>query len=429
MLDRRSLLLTAAAAGLAPLAGCATAGAGDDAAAQLRAALDRAFAEQLRLQPQQATSLGTDTGANAPLKSRLNGASAAEVAALNAARKRWLADAQRVDRRKLTGLAAVDYDAMTTSWTLVSAAQDRFPYANMSYPTPYVLSQLTGSYQATPDFLDSQHTVKTAADAEAYLARLRAFARNMGEETARFRRDTAAGIVPPDFVLDRALTQMRAVRATPASRSPLVQSLVRKTRDSGVAGDWGRSATRIYDGEIRRALDEQIAAVSAVRPRATHDAGVWKLPNGAELYAASLKIQTTTELTPDQIHELGLRQVAEITARMDAILRGPGHDPGLGRRRVQALGARPQTAVSQHRSGKTELLADLANRWRRCRPACPSVRRLPKAGVEARRVPPEIEAGPRAATTSRRPWTARGPAPTTSTCATRRSGPASLCPR
>jgi uncharacterized protein (DUF885 family) len=131
-------------------------------------------------------------GPNAALKSRLAGQSAADVAALNAARKRWLADARRVDRSRLTGLAAVDYDAMTSNWALVSAAQDRFPYAEMSYPSPYVLSQLTGSYQSTPDFLDSQHTVANAADAEAYLARLRAMARNISDETARFQRDAGA---------------------------------------------------------------------------------------------------------------------------------------------------------------------------------------------------------------------------------------------
>jgi uncharacterized protein (DUF885 family) len=200
--------------------------------------------------------------------------------------------------------------------------------------------------------------------------------------------------VPPDFVIDKALTQMRAVRAAPASSSTLVQSLVRKTREKGVAGDWGRSATRIYEGEIRQALDAQIAALEAVRPRATHDAGVWRLKDGAELYATALKIQTTTELTPDEIHELGLRQCAEITARMDTILRGQGMTQGTVGARVQALGKDPKQLYPNTEAGKAQLLADLGRQMSVMNARLPEVFGvLPKAGVEARRVPPEIEAG------------------------------------
>jgi uncharacterized protein (DUF885 family) len=396
MLHRRALLASAAAAGLAPLTGCATgAGATDgDAAVQLRAALDRAFAEQLRLQPENATGLGLDTGENAALKSRLSGSSPADRTALNAARKRWLADVRRVDRARLSGMAAVDHDTVVALWSLVSEAQDRFPYADMSYPAPYVVSQLTGSYQSVPDFLDSQHAIATAADAEAYLARLDAFAGNVEQETARFRRDTAAGITPPDFILDLTLTQLRAFRSQPAAKSTLVQSLARRTREKGIAGDWERRAAAIYDGRLSRALDAQIAAVEQVRRGAVHDAGVWRLPNGSELYRYATRIQTTTNLTPDQIHDLGLQQCAEISARIDAILRTQGLTQGSVGQRVNALGGDPRRLYPNTEPGKAQLLNDLREQMRVLRTKLPAVfATLPKAPVEVRRVPPEIEAG------------------------------------
>jgi len=432
MLDRRQLLLSTAAAGLAGCTGSALGRrptAGGDAAAQLTAALDRAFAEQLRLQPEQATSLGLDTGTNAALKSRLSGASAGEVAALNAARKRWLADVRRIDRDQLSGLARVDHDTVVALWSLVSEAQDRFPHADMSFPAPYVLSQLTGSYQSVPDFLDSQHKIETAADAEAYLARLVEFAGNIEDETDRFRRDAAAGIVPPDFILDLTLGQMRKLRSQPASQAGLVRSLVRRTREAGIPGDWERRATAVHQGPIVRALDGQIAAVAAVRPRAVHEAGVWRLPEGPALYGYAVRIFTTTNLSPDQIHELGLRQSAEISARMDAILRERGLTQGTVGERVAALGRDPQHLYPNTDAGKAQLLDDLRRQIAVLDSRLPQLfGRLPKAPVEVKRVPPAIEAGARWATTSRPPWTARARAPTTSTCATRPNGRASPCP-
>lgn len=396
MLDRRVLVLAAASAGLASVAGCATTAAdfGGDSAAQLRAALDGAFADQLRLQPQTATGLGLDKGENAGLKSRLDSSAPEDRAGVNAARKRWLAEVRNIDRSRLSGMAAVDYDTVVALWSLVSEAQDRFPYADMTYPAPYVVSQLTGSYQDVPDFLDSQHTVATAADAEAYLARLEAFAANVEHETARFRRDTGAGIVPPDFVVDLTLTQLRALRNQPASRSSLVQSLVRRTRDKGVAGDWERRAAATYEGRLARALDAQIAAVTQARARAVHDAGVWRLPQGGELYRYATRIQTTTNLTPDQIHDLGLQQCAEISGRIDTILRTQGLSQGTVGERINALGADPRRLYPNTDAGKAQLLNDLREQIRVLRGRLPSAfATLPKASVEVRRVPPEIEAG------------------------------------
>ena len=131
-----------------------------------------------------------------------------------------------------------------------------------------------------PDFLDSQHSIATKDDADAYLARLAGYAGAMDQELECARHDGGLGVTAPDFALDKALTQLSAQRDTPAAQSPLVQSLVRRAREAKLAGDWSTPATAIYESQVRPALDRQIAWVHEARPKATHDAGVWRLPDG-----------------------------------------------------------------------------------------------------------------------------------------------------
>ena len=110
------------------------------------------------------------------------------------------------------------------------------PYGGIggyNYPIPYVISQLTGSYQEVPDFLDSQHKIETSADAEAYVARLEAFAANINLEVDRARADAGRGVVPPGFILDKALTQTRTLRAERGAQAGLVRSLVRRAAREG----------------------------------------------------------------------------------------------------------------------------------------------------------------------------------------------------
>jgi uncharacterized protein (DUF885 family) len=138
---------------------------------------------------------------------------------------------------------------------------------------PYVVTQLTGAYQSTPDFLASQHPIESAADAEAYLSRLEAFAGELRHETLRVRDDLARGLVPPDFIGDKTLTQLRLLRGQSGAASGLVRSIVKRTAEKGIPGEWGARAARIVDGPLASALDEQILAVGALRGRAAQETG------------------------------------------------------------------------------------------------------------------------------------------------------------
>ena len=136
-----------------------------------------------------------------------------------------------------------------------------------------MISQLTGSYQSVPDFLDSQHKIETRADAEAYVSRLEAFARNVDLEVEQARADAGRGVVPPDFILDKTITQTRALRGQHGEQADLVQSLVRRAREKNIEGDWARQAAAIVDGRLAAALDRQLALLTELRRGAGHNPG------------------------------------------------------------------------------------------------------------------------------------------------------------
>jgi uncharacterized protein (DUF885 family) len=262
------------------------------------------------------------------------------------------------------------------------------------YPVPYVVTQLTGAYQSTPDFLASQHPIETEADAEAYLARLEAFGGELSNESARVRNDLARGLVPPDFVCDKALAQLKILRSQSGKTSGLVQSITRRTTEKNIAGDWQARAARIVDGPLAAALDEQIAVVSLQRGRATHEAGIRRRPGGEAYYELCLRQQTSTRRSPEDTHALGLAQVAEISAEADSVLRKHGPAAGTVGERLAAVGKDPRWLYPNDDAGREQLLADLNEQVegiRRRLPEAFSV--LPRTPVEVRRVPPAIELG------------------------------------
>src|SRR5207244_450975 len=96
---------------------------------------------------------------------------------------------------------------------------------------PYAVSQQSGAYSALPEFLDSQHKVETAADAEAYLARLHEMARVVGQESERIAADAGKGVVPPDFILANAIGQQQDLLKVPPARARLTLSLARRAAE------------------------------------------------------------------------------------------------------------------------------------------------------------------------------------------------------
>jgi len=397
MLNRRNLLMGAAGAGL--LAGCGTLPSGPvsdgGARAQARVLYDAIFADLLEASPMGATSLGLDTGEHAALKSRLDSRSYADR--LNVlkplAQARGALDG--INAEMLTGRDRSDYDSVR--WMSGMAGEiDGFGFGGVDsymYPCPYVISQLTGLYQAVPDFLDSQHSVETAADADAYLARLESFAEGLNHEAERARVDASDHrILPPDFVMDKTLRQLSALRGN--LDAMLVQPLVRKTHEAGVAGGWNVSAERIVNGAVAGALDGQIDFLTRHRPQAVHDAGIGARRDGERYYDMCLRFQTSTGLSPQAAHQIGLEQVAQIQALADPLLRARGYTEGSVGARLTAFGQDPAYLYPNTDAGRAELLADLNRQVEAVTARMPEVfARMPRARVEVRRVPPAIELG------------------------------------
>jgi len=392
--DRRTFLLgsvaTAALAGCAPVRPTGAAPAGD-AAAQARAIYDSVFEQMLRLSPETATNLGLDEGARAPLKRELSDRAVT-------GRDGWwgpliaaLPRLRAIDRARLPLRERAFRD--TAIW-FGERAQESQAIAYGVGQTPYVLTQLYGSYISVPNFLDNQHRIETAADAEAYLARLDDYHRNIDAEVAMMREDAAKGVVPPAFIIDKAITQTRARLAERGAAAEVVESLARRTREKNIPGDWEARAVRLADGPIAAALGRQAALLQELRGRAGDVAGIGSRPQGEQFYANTLRYYTSTDMSADEVHRLGLREVARLTAEADPLLRAQGINDGPIGRRIAALERLPGQLFSNDDAGRRELLVYLTEWIAKLRARMPEVfYSLPTSPMEARRVPVAIEVG------------------------------------
>jgi uncharacterized protein (DUF885 family) len=402
MLNRRDFTLAASALALSP-ALPAVARAQPPAApptpadASLDALFDVLFEEDLQARPESATQLGLDKGKDADLRSRLSDNSEAGRAASQARNASQLARLEAVDSAALSAAGRVNLD--TLLYTRRSTASVlAFPFGGGGFgPSPYVVSQQTGVYQSVPEFLDTKHPIATGADAEAYLARMDAYAGALDNDTARMKHDAAIGISPPDFILTTTLAQMTATRS-PAADNLLVRSIARRAAAKGLSPTYADRAARLYDEKIGPAYDRQIAETRRLRETARHDAGVGQFRDGPAFYAAALKATTTTAFTPDEVHQIGLDQGCEIAERIDRLLRAQGYSQGTVGQRLAALTADPAQLYPNDDAGKAQAIAYCNGRLAAIRPRLPTrFKRLPPYSFEVRRVPANLEAGAAAA--------------------------------
>jgi uncharacterized protein (DUF885 family) len=392
LLDRRTFFLSAAAAGLAGSAWPALAALDP----KLQSVLDAIAWDVLNGAPEGLSQLGLDTGEHALARSRLNDRSAADRAKVVASIPRYQHMLAAVNRSALTGHDRLTYDSI--AYLLNNASHGRRFLFGGIYPfgggNPYVISQQDGSYQGIPEFLDSIHRIENKADAEAYMSRLAAFPVALDQETQQAKRDAAMGVIPPDFILDTTLAQMKALRSTPAAQSRLVTSLAGRAKEKGLGSNWAARAEAVVAASVYPALDRQIAALSDHRARAKHDAGVWKLPQGEAYYRWLLQYSTSTDLSPDAIHKMGLEQGAELDSRMDAVLKSQGLTQGSVGDRLSALTRDPRQLFPNTDKGKEEAVAYVAAKMNELRAMLPQVSKMKmRADVTIKRVPPDIESG------------------------------------
>jgi uncharacterized protein (DUF885 family) len=396
-MDRRNFIATGGAAvGLAllPSGGLAqrrrVAAVSGDAA--LNALFEEIFQRSVARSPELATSLGLDKGPNAALKGQLTPRTREERARQLAEVKEALFRLAAVDRSTLSPAARLNLDVVTYSLNAQAAAPQRFGID--SAIRPYRIFQQGGAYFSVPDFLNTAHTINDRADVDAYLSRLEAFAAVLDQESAMQRIEAARGYLAPGWSLDLTLGQMAKLREQKAEESSIVQSLVRRARAKGIEGPWQRQASRIVDESVYPALDRQIALIRELRPTTPPGDGIWRVPNGADIYAVALEQATTTRLTPAEVHRMGLAQVAEISAQIDTILKGQGMTRGSVGARLAALNVDPSQLYPDTDEGRAALIAGLNQGVKDMYARLPrAFATLPNAPLEIRRVPPEIQDG------------------------------------
>ncbi len=390
-MDRRSFLhSTSAAAALALLPYAARAATAEGKDAELARVFDAAFKESLRRSPESATQLGLDKGENAGLKHLLSPRTAAARKRNLAALQGTIKQIEAIGPDGLSEQSRLDREVVLYSLRARTVGPEKFNLD--SAVRPFTIFQQGGAYFSTPDFLNSAHTIANADDAEAYLDRLDAFARVLDEETAEQEADAARGVVAPDFCLDLTLGQMAALRGQAPEASGLTASLVRRTGQ--IPGDWGSRAATMVSSRVYPALDRQIALIKKLRAKARTSAGVWDVPQGEAIYAAALEASTTTKFTAAEVHQMGLDQVAGISAELDAILKAQGFTQGSVAERLTALNARPEQLYADTAEGRAELIKGLNEGLAHVTAMLPrAFLNVTKAPLEIRAVPVEIQDG------------------------------------
>jgi uncharacterized protein (DUF885 family) len=376
----------AANPGLSPMA---------DADASALVTLDQIGESFLKLFPESATSLGIDSGPRAALRSQLSDRSANGQKRIADQVRYDLDRASSIDTSRLSHATRTSVEVVRSAYAMALEGL-ALPYGDITVGnwrnTPYVVIQNVGAYLDIPRFLDSDHPVENAADAEAYLARLQSYAQQLDGERGRITAAREQGQVPPAFLIDKALAQLRLSAQGTHDGGAVVDSIARRT--TNIPGNWSGRARTIAVQEIAPALDRQIAELEQQRTVATDEAGIWARPGGAEFYRWALKASTTTTMTPDEVHAMGQGELARLQSQMDAIMKGLGLTQGTVGDRMKAIARDPKYQFSEGDQGRAEIVAFIQNRLTWIRAQLPrAFNTLVDPHMEVKRLPPEEEPG------------------------------------
>jgi len=257
----------------------------------------------------------------------------------------------------------------------------------------YPVNQLFGVQSEFPSFMANTHRLLAPRDCEYYRQRLMAVGTKFDQLIESLKVREQKGILPPRFVVEKVLTEMNNFVAQPPAENILATSF--KTRAAKIEGlsDEQRVAFQkrietAIAGDVYFAYRKLIDYCNAVLPKTTTDDGVWKLPDGDAFYAYALRRSTTTTLNPEEVHNLGLREVTRIEGEMRALLDANGFAGRPIGEAMDALGKDQRFLFSNDDKGRADALAEytrlIDDAIERSRLLFATV---PKAKIEVRRVP------------------------------------------
>jgi uncharacterized protein (DUF885 family) len=318
-----------------------------------------------------------------------------------AMQERFVAETKRFDRAALDPQDRLTYDILLDQYES-SLSFKRFDW--LSSEGLYPIAPMWGTQVQLPNFLETQHVVKNAKTAENYVRRLDAAGAKLDAVTAEMLRQAKAGVILPISLLEQAEIGIAdTVRPKPADNALVTSFTERMKAVDGMAperkAELTRLATVAVTEKIYPAYARMTSALDAERAAAAAQAaGVGRLPDGAAYYAATLKQMTTTDYTPEQIHALGLSEVARVSAAMDALLKSQGLGQGSVAERVHALHRDPRFLLPETEEGRRQLLARYQQILDEVNARMPEYfRTLPATKLIVERVPPDAEKGSAAA--------------------------------
>ena len=404
-LSRRHLLQTASAMGALGLIGCRESGMtstapnrASDANAAAQSVLDSAKDFMLNAYPETASSMGIDKVEYAGLRAKLSDRSPDGQAAIAKQARAIFGKLDAMNTDDISPELALDVEVVASTFKR-SADGFEFPYgdmallnSNLSYRnSPYVVAQNTGAFIEIPSFLDSSHSIDSAGAAEDYLSRMSAYAGQLDGETDRIRRDGEQGMILPDFLMAKTLGQLKTARAQAPKDWSIVKSL---TSRAAKYGAFDADAILIATDEIGPAMDRQIAALEALAPKAKPQAGVWAKPDGLDYYEWALGAGTTTNMSADEVHQMGLDQLAKLHAEMDPILRDLGYTDGGVGQRMTKLAEDSRYQFSPGDKGRAEIMRFIEEVVADIRGRMPDAfETLVPGFLEVTRIDPSVEAG------------------------------------
>ncbi|HEY0063648.1 MAG TPA: DUF885 domain-containing protein, partial [Telluria sp.] len=293
---------------------------------------------------------------------------------------------KRYDRSALDREGQLSYD--TLAFFLQSQVEGE-AYRWHDFP----VNQMFGVQSATPNFMIQTHQVTNLEEANNYIARLNKIPLKFDQLVESLKLREAKGVIPPRFAVEKVLVQMKDFSAKPARGNALYVSFAEKlgkvtSIDGAARARLLAQAEQAIGTSVNPAYQKLIAYFTALQPKATANNGAWSLPDGDNYYAWCVRKHTTTDMTPQQVHELGLAEVARVSSEMDAILKDQGLAAGTIGARVQQLAKDPAQQFPNTPEGKKAMLAryqEILDEINQGLAGAFDVR--PKLGVEVRAVP------------------------------------------
>ncbi len=261
----------------------------------------------------------------------------------------------------------------------------------------FVVNQINGPTIDMAGALQNSHPVSNEQDAKNYLSRLEKFGAALKAAEQRFVSDAATGWIAPKVLLEKSLAILDGYASGEVTEHVLYKDFAKKLDGlNGLTAEakqqYLTSAALLVQKQVQAGYQQLAAAVRAKLPKARMESGIWAQPNGDKFYAYSVKQLGDTDLTPEQIHQIGLDEVARISQEMDSILKAQGYKDGTVGARMTALNGEERFLYEDSDAGRQQVLDDLNKYIAEINLRMPELfATKPPYPVEVRRIPVEIQ--------------------------------------